>query len=133
MKGVPPMLRVLVVDDDPSIRALLEYTLSFEDFDVTSVSDGQAALDHLKFNRPDIVLLDVMMPVIDGIEVAKSIRSDNDLEDVPVIMMSAKTQDMDIMAGWVAGAASYVTKPFDLDLLLQEIHRITAERRLQVA
>jgi DNA-binding response OmpR family regulator len=133
MKGSAAMLRVLVVDDDPSIRAMLEYTLSFEDFEVTSVSDGKAALDHLKFNRPDIVLLDVMMPVIDGIEVAKSIRSDSDLEDVPVIMMSAKTQDTDIMAGWVAGAASYVTKPFDLDLLLQEIHRVTAERRIQLA
>jgi two-component system alkaline phosphatase synthesis response regulator PhoP len=127
------MLRVLVVDDDPSIRAMLEYTLSFEDFDVTSVVDGRQALDHLRFNHPDIVLLDVMMPAIDGIEVAKSIRSDPELEDVPVIMMSARAGDGDIMAGWVAGAASYVTKPFDLDLLLQEIHRVTSERRLRVA
>lgn len=132
-EGSTPVMRVLVVDDDPSIRALLEYTLSFEDFDVTSVPDGRAALDHLKLNHPDIVLLDVMMPAINGIEVAKSIRSDPGLEDVPVIIMSAKAQDADIMAGWVAGAASYVTKPFDVDLLLQEIHRVTSERRLQVA
>jgi DNA-binding response OmpR family regulator len=94
------MLRVLVVDDDPSIRAMLEYTLSFEDFNVTSVADGKVALDHLKFDRPDIVLLDVMMPEIDGIEVAKSIRSDGDLEDVPIIIMSAKTQDR---TSWRAG------------------------------
>jgi DNA-binding response OmpR family regulator len=79
------------------------------------------------------VLLDVMMPAIDGIEVAKTIRSDAGLQDVPVIIMSAKARDADIMAGWVAGAASYVTKPFDVDTLLQEIHRVTSERRLQVA
>lgn len=127
------MQRVLVVDDDPSIRAMLEYTLSFEDFEVTSVGDGQAALDYLKFNRPDVLLLDVMMPAIDGIEVAKSIRADGELEDVPVIMLSAKVQDADVMAGWVAGAASYLTKPLDVDMLLAEMHRVSAERRLQVA
>jgi DNA-binding response OmpR family regulator len=127
------MLRVLVAEDDPSIRALLEYTLSFENFEVTTVPDGQAALDHLKFNRPDIVLLDVMMPAVDGIEVAKSIRADVELEDVPVIIMSAKAGDGDIMAGWVAGAASYLTKPLDLDLLLQEIHRMTSLRGLRIA
>ncbi len=74
-----------------------------------------------------------MMPAIDGIEVARSIRSDPELEDVPVIILSAKAADGDIIAGWVAGAASYLTKPLDVDLLLQEIHRITSQRQLQVA
>ena len=126
-------MRVLVVDDDPSIRAMLEYALYFEDFQVDCAPDGETALEMLRTLRPDVILLDVMMPRIDGLEVARRIREDAALEHIPVVMLSAKTQDADIMAGWVAGAASYLTKPVDVDMMVAEISRLVSERRLAMA
>jgi DNA-binding response OmpR family regulator len=126
-------MRVLVVDDDPSIRAMLEYALYFEDFQVECAPDGATALEMLKTSRPDAILLDVMMPRMDGYEVARQIRADADLQDIPVIMLSAKSEDRDIMAGWVAGAASYLTKPVDIEMLVAEISRLVARQGLAVA
>jgi DNA-binding response OmpR family regulator len=126
-------MRVLVVDDDPSIRAMLEYALYFEDFEVESAPDGETALEMLKTTQPDVILLDVMMPRIDGLEVARRIREDAALAHIPVIMLSAMTQDSDIMAGWVAGASSYLTKPVDVDMLVSEISRVISERSVALA
>jgi DNA-binding response OmpR family regulator len=126
-------MRVLVVDDDPSIRGLLEYALSVEGFDVTTAADGLSAIDRAKEVRPDVIMLDVMMPKADGFAVAEHLRGDPDLRTIPIIMLTARASDQDVLEGWRAGVDSYLTKPFELNLLFKELHRVTSGRLIEVA
>ena len=107
------MARILVCDDDPSVRSLLEITLSF-DHEVTTVENGQEAVDHLA-EHPDvqILLLDVMMPVLDGLGTLRALRSNPATVDLPVVMLTAKAMESDVNAGLEAGATAYLSKPFD--------------------
>jgi CheY-like chemotaxis protein len=117
--------RVLVCDDDPSVRSLLEVTLGF-DHDVVMVTNGQEALDHLAGDGDvDVLLLDVMMPVKDGLTTLAELRADPATADLPVIMLTAKAQDADAQAGMAAGADEYMTKPFDPLELEQLIDQYT--------
>lgn len=107
------MARILVCDDDPSVRTLLEITLSF-DHDVQLATNGQEALDALASDDSiEILLLDVMMPVLDGLGTLKALRSNPATVDLPVIMLTAKAMDADVAAGMDAGATAYLSKPFD--------------------
>jgi two-component system, OmpR family, response regulator MtrA len=126
-------MRVLVVDDDPSIRGLLEYALSVEGLDVSTASDGARGIAEAKRTRPDVVLLDVMMPKLDGFAVAEQLRADAELAGIPIIMLTARAADSDVLEGWRAGVDSYLTKPFDLALLFKELHRVTSGRLVDVA
>jgi DNA-binding response OmpR family regulator len=126
-------MRVLVVDDDPSIRGLLEYALSVEGVDVTTAADGVRGIAEAKAARPDVVLLDVMMPKLDGFAVAEQLRADADLAGIPIIMLTARAADDDVLEGWRAGVDSYLTKPFDLALLFKELNRVTSRRLVDVA
>ena len=126
-------MRVLVVDDDPSIRGLLEYALSVEGVDVTTAADGVRGIAEAKAVRPDVVLLDVMMPKLDGFAVAEQLRADADLAGIPIIMLTARAADDDVLEGWRAGVDSYLTKPFDLALLFKELNRVTSRRLVDVA
>lgn len=120
------MARVLVCDDDPSVRSLLEVTLGF-DHDVVMVTNGQEALDHLAGDGDvDVLLLDVMMPVKDGLATLAELRADPATAELPVIMLTAKAQDIDAQAGMAAGADEYMTKPFDPLELEQLIEQYTA-------
>lgn len=116
----------MVCDDDPSVRSLLEVTLAF-DHDVVMATNGQEALDMLA-EDPDIevLLLDVMMPVKDGLTTLAELRANPATADLPVIMLTAKAQDADAAAGRAAGADEYVTKPFDPFELEQLIDQYTA-------
>ena len=105
--------RVLVVDDDASIRQLLELTFSVEGFEVTTARDGREGLHSALDDPPDVVVLDVMMPELDGWTVAERLKADPRTADVPVVFLSARTQDSDLRRGRELGAAAYVTKPFD--------------------
>lgn len=119
------MARVLVCDDDPSVRSLLEVTLGF-DHEVLLATNGQEALDLLaQDDGIDLLLLDVMMPVKDGLTTLGELRSDPALAALPVIMLTAKAQDADAAAGRAAGADEYVTKPFDPLELEQLIEQLT--------
>jgi DNA-binding response OmpR family regulator len=126
-------MRVLVVDDDPSIRSMLEYALGFEGYEVVSAPDGASAIAHTRTHRPDAIVLDVMMPRMNGYDVAERLRSDPEVGDVPIIMLTARTGDEDVLDGWRAGVDSYLTKPLDLTLLFTELHRVTADRMAEVA
>lgn len=120
------MARVLVCDDDPSVRSLLEVTLGF-DHDVVMVTNGQEALDHLAGDRSvEVLLLDVMMPVMDGLTALRHLRADPATAELPVIMLSAKAQDTDLDLGMAAGANRYMTKPFDPLELEGVIDELTA-------
>ncbi|MTV25059.1 response regulator [Nitriliruptoraceae bacterium ZYF776] len=113
VQPVPSAQRsVLVVDDEPDVRLLCRVNLEFEGYEVREAADGEAALAALAASRPDAVLLDVMLPVIDGWQILDHIKSDPHLREVPVVMLTARSFDDDQIRGWRSGAAEYIVKPF---------------------
>jgi CheY-like chemotaxis protein len=109
---------ILVVDDDPVIQKLLSVNFEMEGYRVVTASDGEEALDRVLSEAPAVVVLDVMMPKVDGIEVLRRIRANPGMGSTPVLLLSAKAQAKDIEDGMAAGADAYLTKPFEpLDLL----------------
>ena len=116
--------RVLIVDDDKVIQQLLEVNLELEGYDIQTASDGEEALDKVRSFRPDLILLDVMMPKLDGREVCRRIKADPETKDTPVIFLSARAQDMDVSSGLELGASAYVTKPFDPVDLIGTVSRV---------
>jgi len=115
---------VLVVDDDRVIQQLLQVNLELEGYDVVTADNGHDALRLIKDLRPDLVLLDVMMPKLDGREVCRRIKADPSVASIPVIFLSARAQDMDINSGLDLGASAYLTKPFDPVDLLEAVGRV---------
>ena len=109
---MPDRRHVLVVDDEPDVLLLCRVNLEFEGYDVTEASDGVEAMERVRERRPDIILLDVMMPRMDGWQGLKALKDDPEFSDVPVVMLTAKVQDQDQIRGWSSGAAEYITKPF---------------------
>lgn len=120
------MARVLAVDDDPVILQLLQLNLELDGHEVTTAGDGQAGLDAIREQRPDVALLDVMMPHLDGFQVCAAVRDDADpaVASTPIIVLSAKAQQGDLDAGELAGADAYVTKPFDPVELVELVERL---------
>ncbi len=111
-------MRVLVVDDDPVILKLLGVNFEMEGFTVLTAADGEAGLAAAREQRPDIVVSDIMMPKMTGLELVAALKADDVTADIPVILLSAKAQVHDVRAGMDAGADDYVTKPFEpLDLV----------------
>lgn len=104
--------RILLIEDDPDIQHLVDYNLSREGFEVHAVSDGNLGLDAARRLRPDLILLDIMLPGLAGNEVCKKLKTDRNTQDVPVIFLTAKTDEIDKMIGFELGADDYVTKPF---------------------
>ena len=114
-------ISVLIVEDDANIRELLQLYLEKDGYAVTVAADGGQGLDKFRAIKPDLVLLDVMMPVMDGWEVCKAIRAEG---DTPVIMLTAKGETDDKVMGLKAGADDYVTKPFEMKELLARIEAV---------
>jgi CheY-like chemotaxis protein len=125
------VVRILVVDDDPTILRLLQVNLEMEGHEVLTAGDGYEALERLREGRPEVVLLDVMMPGLDGWQVCERIRADDDasLASTPVVFLSARAQESDLTRGTEVGADAYVTKPFDPLALIELVERLAAERR----
>jgi DNA-binding response OmpR family regulator len=115
----PPIRTVLVADDDPDIRAMVALNLELSGYEVTVAEDGGLAVDLAKAHLPDVIVLDVMMPVRDGYSVLRELKSDDRTADIPVVLLTAKASDKDAWDGWQAGATYYMTKPFDPDHLLR--------------
>ncbi len=118
--------RILVVDDEPHILRSLAQYLEMEDFDVETATSGFEALEKVETYQPTLVVLDVMMPGMDGFEVLDKIRKGEDTADIPVIMLTAKDQSSDVMKGYEKGATSYLVKPFNLDELVDTINQVFA-------
>jgi len=104
--------RILVADDDVDIRELVEFKLSTLGHEITAVADGQAAIDACRGGRPDLAVLDVMMPGVSGLDAIRVIRADPALADLPVILLTARAQEADVENGFDSGADDYITKPF---------------------
>lgn len=118
-------LKALIAEDDAGIRSMLEFSLQLEGYEVLTAADGREALDVLALQEVDVMLLDVMMPEMNGYEVVEKLRGDIVSPRVPVIMVTAKAGDQDVWEGWRLGVDSYVTKPLDFDVLLAEMSRVT--------
>jgi len=120
-----PVARVLVVDDEPDLRQLVRVSLSLAGHDVSLASDGRSGLLYAKQHHPDVVLLDVMMPGMDGWGVLAALKSDPEptVAMIPVVMLTARTEALDVVRGGIEGAVRYLTKPFGID----ELHRAVAE------
>lgn len=106
------MARIVVADDDVDIRELVEFKLTTMGHDVVTVGDGAAAIEACRLQKPDLAVLDVMMPGMSGLEAIRAIRADADLLDIPVILLTARAQESDVETGFDSGADDYVTKPF---------------------
>jgi len=115
-------MRILVVDDEPAVRVALERALSLDGYQVELAADGGAALDALSESTPDVVLLDVLMPTLDGISVCRRMREAG--YRVPVLMLTARDSVADRVAGLDAGADDYVVKPFALEELLARVRAL---------
>ena len=114
--------RVLIVEDDPDVRAALTRALSYEGYDVTTATDGGRGLAAVADDRPDVIVLDVMMPFVDGLEMCRRLRANGD--DTPVLMLTALGEVADRVDGLDAGADDYLTKPFALEELLARIRAL---------
>lgn len=125
--AVPKAARILVVDDEPHIRRVLEAILGKEGFEVLVAVDGPQGLDELGTEDIDLVILDLMMPGANGLEILSKIRSDPLRAKTPVIILTAKGQDTDRDAALAGGANDFLTKPFSPKKLIARIHEILGE------
>ena len=119
-------LKILVCDDERHIVRLIQVNLERQGWTVVTAYDGKEGLEKVIAEKPDLVVLDVMMPYMDGFEVLKSIRKDPSTEKLPVIMLTAKAQDKDVFEGYHYGADMYLTKPFNPRELVTFVKRIAA-------
>ena len=116
--------KILVVDDERHIVRLVQVNLERAGHQVVSAFDGKEALKKVDSEKPNLIVLDVMMPHMDGFEVLKRLRANADTKNIPVIMLTAKAQDADVFRGWASGVDCYLTKPFNPMELLTFVKRI---------
>lgn len=121
------MSRILLVEDDPAVREVVALALQQEHHHVDAAGTGRLGLERFASDRPELVLLDVMLPEVNGIEVCRQIRRDD--ASTPILLMSARTDPIDVVVGLESGADDYITKPFEIRVLMARVH--AALRRLQ--
>jgi two-component system alkaline phosphatase synthesis response regulator PhoP len=122
---------VLVIDDEKDLLELVRYNLEKERFDVICTADGQSGLEIASKHRPDLIVLDLMMPGIDGLEVCRKLRADSRTNRIPVIMLTARATEADRVVGLELGADDYVTKPFSPRELVARVKAILRRTALQ--
>ena len=115
---------VLIVEDEEALATLLEYNLNKENFDVSIASDGEEGLLKIKENTPDVVILDWMLPKISGIEICRQIRSMPETRNIPIIMLTARSEEADRIRGLETGADDYLTKPFSIKELIARVKAV---------
>lgn len=119
--------RILIADDEPNIVLALEFLMKKEGYEVQTVDDGESVLLAIKECRPDLILLDIMMPNLDGYEVCQRIRSDPSMKDIVIIMLTAKGREVEREKGLALGADFYITKPFSTREVVQKVREILAD------
>jgi two-component system phosphate regulon response regulator PhoB len=125
--------RILVADDEESVRQLLQIVLQHEGYEVVLATNGAEALLAAHNNPPDLILLDWMMPVLDGLSVLKQLRKDAATRDIPVLMLTARQSDNDTTTALVGGADVYLTKPFEPQVVLSMISRLLPDEKQTAA
>ena len=125
-------MRILVIDDEPDVLMLCRVNLELAGHEVVEAGSGEAGLELARSARPDVVVLDVMLPARDGFQVLGDLSSEQELADVPVILLTAKTQMADRLAGWRAGCTEFMSKPFSPNEFVEtvgRVHAMTSEER----
>ena len=118
------MSKILAIDDDSTTLQLLDFFLTKHKYEVTVSPNGADGIKKAQEIMPDLILLDVMMPQMDGIEVCKKLRADEKTAKIPILFLSALSQDVEVMRGLMAGSDGYIVKPFELDNLLEQIEKL---------
>ena len=120
--------RILVVDDEIYIVHILDFSLGMEGYEVVTALDGEQALAKVQECRPDLIVLDIMMPKMDGYETCRALKADANTRDIPVILLSAKGRNVDQQMGFEVGAEDYITKPFSPRKLVDRINAILSQK-----
>lgn len=123
-----PKLKILAVDDEPKILRLLQANLEREGYEVVTASDGQEALAMILQEHPDLVVCNIMMPKIDGLELLAKVRQNRRTFKIPFVILTTKAQDIDVLRGILAGADRYIIKPFDPADLIESIKELLKTR-----
>jgi len=118
------MKKILIADDHPEVVELVRVTLEGGNYEIVDASNGKEALEKIRKMKPDLVLLDIIMPKMDGFEVCRKLRKDPQIKEIPIIMLTAKGQAVDQEKGRQIGARDYITKPFSPSALLVKIEEI---------
>ena len=113
--------KILIVEDDRSLAGVLDYNLANSGYETLCAYDGQDGLNQARLKLPDLILLDIMIPVVDGLEVCKRLRATPEIRDTPIVMLTAKSEETDQLVGFSVGADDYVVKPFSVKILLERI------------
>jgi two-component system phosphate regulon response regulator PhoB len=121
--------KVLLVEDDRGLAEVVDYNLKRAGYEVFRAHDGRDGLTQAQLKLPDLILLDVMLPVMDGIEVCRNLRAADETHDILVMMLTARTEESDELVGFSVGADDYVTKPFSVAVLLQRIRALLRRRQ----
>jgi two-component system, OmpR family, alkaline phosphatase synthesis response regulator PhoP len=123
--------RILVVDDEIYIVHILDFSLGMEGYEVITALDGEQALEKARADKPDLIVLDIMMPKLDGYETCKILKAEPETKDIPVILLSAKGRNVDQKIGFEVGADDYITKPFSPRKLVERINAILGQSSSQ--
>ena len=125
--------KILVVDDEIYIVHILDFSLGIEGYEVITALDGEQALAKVAEDKPDLIVLDIMMPKLDGYETCKALKQNPETHDIPVILLSAKGRNVDQKVGFEVGADDYITKPFSPRKLVERINSILGQTSRQDA
>jgi two-component system alkaline phosphatase synthesis response regulator PhoP len=125
--------RILVVEDEDDIAELIRYNLEAEQFDVTVAASGEKGVEAARRQQPDLVLLDLMLPGMNGLECCRALKGDRSTAAIPIVMVTARGEESDIVAGLELGASDYVTKPFSIKVLLARVRAVLRRKTSQLA
>jgi DNA-binding response OmpR family regulator len=120
--------RILVADDEPDVRELVVYRMKRSGYDVIEAKNGEEAFELAVANVPDLIVADVMMPRVDGYELTRLLRAEQTTQRIPIILLTAKTQEADVSQGFDAGADDYLKKPFNPDELVARVRAVLGRR-----
>lgn len=120
--------KILIVDDEEDILELVRYNLMREGFSTTCAGSGEAALKQARSEPPDLIVLDLMLPGVDGLEVARRMKSDSNLRNIPIVMLTAKGEEADVVTGLELGADDYISKPFSPKIMVARIKTVLRRR-----
>jgi len=121
--------KILLVEDDRGLAEVIEYNLKRSGYEVLRAHDGRDAINQAQLKVPDLILLDVMLPVLDGIEVCRALRASEETQDTLIMMLTARTEEADQLVGFSVGADDYVAKPFSVAVLLQRVRALLRRRQ----
>jgi len=123
------MGKILVVDDEVYILHILDFSLSAEGFEVITANNGELAIEKARQEKPNLIVLDIMMPVLDGYETCRRLKRDAETKNIPVVLLTAKGRDIDKRLGYEVGAVDYIVKPFSPNRLIGRIQEILGCRK----